>query len=676
MYLLLLKFESLQVLLTQHFYHSAIKALVIAIASFIIFKLGLRSKFLRVTTILCMVFLCVSYFGVLPFVTTIILTVASFFLGKKLLKNKDVAICLIFGFFLFLELFTLVGLVGSPRLAFSLILGLSLLIIVINLLARKKTLSLSQLVPSVHSLLNQLSLIEIVLILLALFYGSLPQSGLSWDSVYANLYNAKWYVELNSIRPIEESISSIFPQQAILYYSFFYALAGLKGLQIAYLVPLLIIFFVFKRIATQFSFSRLFEVLMQLLVFVPVVMAQASSGYYDLFIASLMILSLYILIMTGEYSNQLRYLLSLFFLSLAMGAKFFAAILAPFLVLAALINSSSFKNKQFFRSVVFTGILTLVAFGPLALWMFRTNYYTGSPIFPFFQNVFRTKELWLSENSVEQNAMTQSSISTSQWLKGGFLLYPILSYFRSEYFIEGTRGYPGIIYIVLLPFQVWLLLTIIFKLTRGRTNLVENLYLLLFTAFIGVGVIARYYRYLWPFQISLAVFTFVLIWPNIKKLKRVNLILGASLLILYPIHTVDLIESFRFVPEQPKSYRFNPDSLLNNSQDPIFKIINASEDEKPILDASQYLLPRLYLKQRSFMCNWYWIAGDRYLSEVKQLEDQETVNFIRRFSFVVTSTKKEYSNYCTNLLETQAIRQQLQEVARDTEHVVYKIKQD
>lgn len=679
MYLLLLNFESLKVLLTQHFYRNALQAVLIAMGLRLLFLLGNRYGRLRILSLIAIATSAVSYLGLVPVLLLYITLWASFLLGKIVFKGKEPILGAALGFFSLLQLYIVISLVFSPLIALASVLGLCLLIILVFNFAIKRRIriSLDAIVRSFFRPLAVLGVVEITLIVLALIYGSLPQSAMNWDSVYANLYNAKWYVELNSLAPLEESISSIFPQQAILYYAFFYALGGLRLLQIAYLLPLLLIIFVIKQFANHFKFSSWYEHCFKLLLFVPIVLAQAASGYYDLFIASMLLLTLYTIMIGKITSVWTRSLASAIFLGFAVASKFFAAILGPFLMIGLTWQAyNHFKVLKGIKSLVLGLALTLIIFGPLSLWMLRSYQHTASPIFPFFQTVFRTNELW-SGTSVEQNPMTQSTITTAGWLRGGLLLYPIRTYFRSEEFVEGTRGYPGIIYVLLLPIQIILLIAILWKIYKRKANVAELLYLLMVFGYFGVGVVARYYRYLWPFQLSMGVLTFILIWPVVRRLKVSLLVWCLLLTYLYSIHAVDLAESYRFVPEQPKANFFHPEMLLTNPTDPVFGVINTSNNSKPILDASQYTPSRLYFKNRTYMCNWYWIAGDKQLFYLTSAPDEIVVTFLKQFSFVLTSTNPAYAgNYCQQLLDRPIVKQLLQEVSRGTEHIVYEVKQD
>lgn len=671
MYLLLLKFASLQVLFLQHFYRYALTTIGIAIAARMFITLGGYVRTLRVLMVAALLALAIWYFGLSSVILLSILIGASCCIGVRLFKGKELVLGAAVSFFFMIQIFMLIGMVFFPSVAFRFLVTVSLMILAYALSKQNNIKKLFfRITEEIHKGLSSLVLVEIFLVIMALIYGSLPQSAMNWDSVYANLYNARWYVELDSFRPIVESISSIFPQQAIVYYAFFFTIGGLRSLQIAYILPLLLLFFVIKKLSQKFSFSPWYQHAVRLLLFVPIVLAQSASGYYDLFIASMIMLSIYSFVYSDISSRGLRSISSALFLGIAVASKFFAAIFAPFLVVGIGIEAYRTTKKQnLLVPIFFLVTAVLLTLGPLSIWMYRSYSHTGSPIFPFFQGIFRTKELWSSVNSVEQNPMTQSTMSGASWLKGGFLMYPILSYFRTENFVEGTRGYSGLVYIILLPIQVFFIALSLWRLLRRKFDINDVLYLCLFTSFVFVGGVVRYYRYLWPFQFAFGVMTFVQLWRYVRNVRPYAIwIFTAIIVFLYAIHAVDLMESYRFVPEQPKERLFHPEIILKNPTDPLFSTINQGPKDKPILDASQYTPSRLYFAQRTYMCNWYWVAGDKKVLDASK--DIESANaFLRQFSFIITSPDPTYSgNYCVQLIKRAT---NLQKVANDEYHDIY-----
>ncbi len=673
MYLLLLKFASLQVLFHQHFFMYATYAFAIACGVKVIISLGKNNVLFCRLVVLALGAATVWYFQPIPTLFLFLLLIASHFIGSFWMKTAPGIIKFTVGFLLFLHLYVALGITGSPKVAFVGVFILSTLVVCTFFLKKVRNYSqIGYILDRVYAVLLSLTLLEVFLLLTAFIYGSFPQSGLSWDSVYANLYNARWYVETNAFQPLEESISSLFPQHAILYYSLFYAMGGFRVLQVAYLLPLILLFFTLKTWIKQCGISMWYRILIQLLLFVAIVIAQAASGYYDLFMTSLLTLGLFGMVYVKDLSFEKRVIIASLCLGVAAASKFFALVFAPFLCLVVLVHYFRIKTKKNneFHHLALMGVAIGLMSIPLSFWMIRSYLYTGSPVFPFFQNLFPTADYW-SGGSVEQNPMTQTAISTADWIKGGVFLYPILTYFRTEFYLEGTRGYPGIIYIVLLPAQIFLLILSIYHVLVKKSKESDWIFLCLFSAFFAVGVVARYYRYVWPYQFLFALITFIYGWQYVKRIKIPIAMMFAIVFFLYAIHAVDLAESFRYVPTPYAAHIFHPEALTTEKSNTLFAQMNVLSYEKPVLDASQYWLPRVYFPQRTYMCNWYWIGGDKKVKNLLSDEQQASI-FLDQFSYIIVSSDLSFTgNYCTNIVKMST---RLHQVAQDEYRVLFKVK--
>jgi len=560
----------------------------------------------------------------------------------------------------------------NPAIALNSILVFSGIISVFFLRSMQKSQVLS-IGEKMYTIIFSLSFVELGLVILAFIYGSFPQSGLSWDSVYANLYNAKWYVELNSFLPLEESISSLFPQHAVMYYSLFYAIGKFRLLQVAYLLPFFLLMFSVRAILEKIHAKHWYKILVRLLLFVPIVLAQSSSGYYDLFITSLIVLSLYAVYYAQTIKPAIRAVSFSLFLGIAIASKYFAAILIPMIgeLLFHTVNRKSLLQLSLFQRMFVAGTCLVLLFIPISYWMMRSHAHTGSPVFPFFQNIFRTDKYWTFGSSVDQNPMTQTKMSGISWMKGGIFLYPIVTYFQTEYYVEATRGYTGFVYVIVVPLQFFLLGIFIWKIWKRKADSQELLYLFLFFSLFIVGTVVRYYRYLWPFQFSFGLFTFILAWKYIQKIHISQTILLTGVVFLYMIHAVDIAESFRYVPEPKKHQLLYPEALQVDGSDSIFAVINTSKDKRPVLDASQYFLLRLYFSKRTYLCNWYWIAGDQKTHSILEEGKDATNKFIQKFSYIITSADPSSPvNYCSSLID---LYKNLTPVAHDAYHIVYKV---
>jgi len=501
-------------------------------------------------------------------------------------------------FFALIQIYYILGLLINPKISLYFIFGLLSLIIIIK---RKKN-------KPIINFINNLNYLDIFIITFVFITSSLPQ--FHWDAVHANLYNAKWYILNNSFLPLKESISSLFPQNAIVYYSFFYQLLGLKGFQLSFILPLIFLLYFIKRFPAK---NYLY-----LLIFTPIVFFQASNGYYDLLLA--------LVCLIGVFSASSGYIfISSLLFGFAAASKYFPIAFFP-LPYLMLFTKKQFNLKKFF-------VVSLLLITPLTISCLRTYNYTGSPIFPFAQSIFPTPSLWSKTDILENNPMIQTSISTKQWILGGFLYYPFSTFFKSANFIESTNGYPTLTYIFLLPL-------LFFTLNYS------------FIAYLLVGLVTRYYRYVWPFQFILYFYALT----NIKKFPKFFSLLIIPLLLL---NIFNIYKMYRTLPINTKQF-FKPNyyQLASADNGPIV-FLNKTKAKK-VLDASSNFLPRINITPITYQCSWYWINW------------QKSFTTLNEFEYLVTSNPVASSNnFCQNQITKQA--HQLSKVYEDKDYLIFKI---
>lgn len=671
MYLLLLKFASIRVLLSQHFFKYAVVLLFLVLCYKVFRSRTAKSISLQRILVIGTVSALAWYVGPFQLLGAVLVFLGAYFIGERF-GFEEHLLRFASGFFLLLQVYIIASVIANPQLGLWAVLGISSVITVV-MHAKKRRFIAGELIFRLYESISALSVPELFMILLAFFYGSIPQSSFNWDSVYANLYNAKWYVELNSLKPLEESISTFFPQHAILYYALFYALGGLRMLQGAYLLPLFLITFTVRAFLRTLKAKEWYNWIILLLLFTPIVLAQSSSGYYDLFVASLIVLSVYVLFFAQRVRLSAKILFSTLLLGVANASKLFSLGLSPVVlgIFTEKRERTAFAAFSLKKRIVLIFLGALLLFAPVTYWMARSYANTGSPIYPLFQNIFRTEELWESGGSVEQNAMTQTEMPARSWFSGGIFAYPILTYFRTEYYVEATRGYPGIIYILLLPLQLFLLGVCIWHAVKKKVSTEDVVYVVTFLALLVIGLVTRYYRYVWPFQFTFGLLTLMYGWKYVRRITLSPIWLVFPIIALYAIHAVDLMDSFHFSPVPQKRQILQPDALRFNPQDSVWDVLNAETTDKPTLDASEHSLPRVYLSERSFQCNWYWVNGEKKVNAVLA-ENEGVADFIRQFSYVITPadpTKK--ATYCTNLIQAYP---HLKEIVKNATYAVYKVE--
>ncbi|MEK9179068.1 MAG: hypothetical protein AAB893_01225, partial [Patescibacteria group bacterium] len=408
------------------------------------------------------------------------------------------------------------------------------------------------------------------------------------------------------------ALSSLFPQNGVSYFSFFYGIGGFPLLSISYIIPLVTSLYVIRKLVKP-------RLLAYVLILTPSFIFQGSNAYYDGLVTACLLGGIYVLY-TSENVHLIFY--SIFLFGFATASKFFPAL---YLALPMLILIVS--HKKYLRWII---PLSLIGLLPFAVWGIRSFIYTGSPIYPFFQSIFPTPLHWPKNDPLEQVAMIQTVMSAWQWVIGGFAIYPLLTYVRSDWFLEATRGFTTIFYIFHVPVLFIAIIRIFKQPIDSRKKIV-----LLFAvcAYVAVGLVTRYYRYVWPFQVTS--FVLALSFLHISKLHRIITVILCGLIIISMIDVVRLYGTF------PTSYKSLGDSsssrFADNDEFLVREKLNSVlQPEDRLLDASGMKLKRSYISTPVFQCNWYSIG----IVDVFKRSKKDAVfarSYVRSFDYVVTN---------------------------------------
>ncbi|MEK7106257.1 MAG: hypothetical protein AAB895_02785, partial [Patescibacteria group bacterium] len=234
-------------------------------------------SFSRYIFITLAVGIAVWNFGLFPLLYISLMFYGALQVGVKIFKVHDNLLATIVGLVAYVLTFIIISLATNVSIGFY---GTLAIFLVAGLYHKS-------IVTPVKISLRALNIFDWTLLGIVIIFGSLPQ--LHWDAVMANLYIAKWYVESNSLAPIAEALTSLFPQNAITYFAVFYKAGGLKMLQLAYLLPFLFSLLMIKKIISHFNISTIGKVIFYLSCMTPIVIFQATNGYYDNLVAMLML---------------------------------------------------------------------------------------------------------------------------------------------------------------------------------------------------------------------------------------------------------------------------------------------------------------------------------------------------------------------------------------------------
>lgn len=587
------------------------------------------------------------YFGLITSLKILFLLITLSLFNRKYINNWVVS------FFILIELYIVLGLIFNPRIS---LITLAIIGIFLILSSFKKISTIKIDYLAVKKFIYNLNIIELFVIILCFAIGSMPQK--QFDAVHANLYNAKIYINTNSLSPLPESVSSIFPQNAILYYTFFYQLGQEKGLQIAYLLPLIIILYCIKIIKIKPLFIAP-------LLITPIVIFEATSGYYDLLMASLILVAGTIIY---KKTNKLKELfMAAFIIGFAGGGKYFPIFLSILPILLFLKTTS--------KRVIFVPLFFIIVF-PLSLWMVRSYVATANPVFPFLQSIFPTPNIWDKNDVLENNPMIKTSMDLAKWSTGGFIYYPVVTYFKTSNFMEAIPKYPTIIYIILLPFQIFIFINIFYKIFRKKTLVAIDIILIsLFISYYFTGFISRYYRYLWPTQFSLAIFSILYLQNMLKNKSKIYFIATLIFISIIPFNvyqtfnhlgTIYNLNSKLFQPDY-----FHTSTTLDNPITVINQLTNNNPNIK-ILDASKFMQGRFNFSPRVFQCNWYWY--DKVLDIIKHKDDKNYgKQIIKQFTYIITNNPPDGgNNLCVAFLLPELTNHE--KIYQDTYYQIYSTK--
>jgi len=608
-------------------------------------------------SILLILFLGVAswHFGLRSTIQALLIAGGAFLFGVRVLKVRDYLFAGLIGFMSFVQIFAIVALISNVTIGYySTLMGFWILALVIN---RSEKINFKNFLN-----FSSLNIFDWALIFTTLIFGSLPQ--MHWDAIQANLYIAKWYVLSNSLNPILESLTSLFPQSAMVYYAVFFKTGGLKMLQLAFFLPFLFTLLIVKKVFKQTQVDLVGQAIGYLAFMTPIMIFQASNGYYDNLVLTLLLAAGYVLFVS-DFKNVLhRSLLAAFLIGFAIGSKYFPLVMAPLPVLAYLIST-----KLSFKSILPVIVILALTFGPLGLWLARTYLHTGSPVFPFFQNYFPTPKFWDATDRLEANFMIQTTMNLNEWVKGGFLTYPLKSYLNSSQFIEGTKGYPSFLYLALIPFEaLFLVVTLIKLIRRKQLSREEGWFLYAFFMYFGVGLVVRYYRYLWPFQFIWLLTSSPLLSKLIASFSKFKIWILLGVCLLIPIQFINLIEYYRYYPPD-KTKLFHADYYLSNTTDktPTAYINSHTSPSDLILDGSKFPVMRFHFKPKVYQCSWYWTD---WASEIKK--DQ----VLNQFRYLIANDPISLSsNYCSPSIQKAVANGNYNLVYQDGTYTIYEKNQ-
>jgi 4-amino-4-deoxy-L-arabinose transferase-like glycosyltransferase len=203
-----------------------------------------------------------------------------------------------------------------------------------------------------------------------------------WDAISYHLVVAKTYANEHAIAFTPYLAFPTFPQTNQMLFTIALLFHDDILVQLIQLLIMLTLGMALIGFGRRFFSVRVGWLAAAILIASPLVVWLGTVAYVDIGLMLFTTIATYAF-GTWLQTREHRWLvLAAIFCGLAVGTKYPAIVFLILLQLAAVV--SSFKERKYYQPFVFGFVATLVA----APWLARNIYYTGNPVFPFFNRMF------------------------------------------------------------------------------------------------------------------------------------------------------------------------------------------------------------------------------------------------------------------------------------------------
>lgn len=204
----------------------------------------------------------------------------------------------------------------------------------------------------------------------------------SWDAVSYHLVVAKTYVQEHTIRFLPYVVFPVFPQTNQMLFSLALALYDDIFAQLIQLLILITLGICVTAFARQAFSARAGWFAAALLIASPKVLWLGSVAYVDIALMLFVTMAVYAFWRWKESGEGVWLALAGVFCGFAVGTKYPAVVVLLTLQVQAL--WVGWRARQYIRPFILSAVALLVA----SPWIARNVYYTGNPVFPFFNRLF------------------------------------------------------------------------------------------------------------------------------------------------------------------------------------------------------------------------------------------------------------------------------------------------
>ena len=337
------------------------------------------------------------------------------------------------------------------------------------------------------------------------------------DALRYHLYIPKLYIQNHRIYNVDIMAFSNLPFNIEMLYTLGLLL---NGQIVAKLINFLLII---STVLLIYSFCRRyfnFKIgIMSSLIFctTPVVNFSSITAGSDIGISFFSFLGIYSICLWMGYKRSIFLLLGAIFCGFALGSKYSALyVIVPSIFFIAM-NSGLSKKRLVKNIVTFLLIILIIT----SIWWIKSYVYTGNPVFPHLNRIFKSKFWWQEFNDWHNFASYGKGVNLKNILK--IPLEIALGRYRDVY-----NGSVGLFYILFIPMALYFYIC-----NKKKSTIVKHLLIYIGIYFSLWLITVQNVRFLMPMlTISCIVTAFgiynldLLLSPEIRRLFKILLIVS------------------------------------------------------------------------------------------------------------------------------------------------------
>jgi len=329
----------------------------------------------------------------------------------------------------------------------------------------------------------------------------------------------------------------------------------------------------------------------------PMVIEFVSTAYIDIQLALFIFLSIYGLFMHFHSKKNSWLYLSAIFIGFAISSKIFGvlAFIGIIILLAYNLFLMLAKKEINFQDVFFKILVfCLIAFIITMPWLVKSYFFTGNPVWPFFNEFFGGKNWDVEYEKYSKNEILGRELSITNYIRLPWDLHVQIVPWEDEFdFRKGRNVQEGE---NLGPFLIFLPLYFLFRKKNKILNAFFFFIFIYITLWFFIANAGRYLLYAAPLIAIISAYVIIELFKNkyLSKILKILLIFTFSfnLIIWFGGNTKDLVVALGFESEdsfyEKQAPIYKPSKFINS---------NLPENSKILLfrDVKGFFLERDYV---------------------------------------------------------------------------------